>query len=160
MKDIRTGLGYDVHALVENRPLIIGGVTIPYHLGLKGHSDADVLLHTITDALLGALALGDLGMHFPDDDEAFKNVDSRILLRKAVQLIHQEGYIANNVDATIVAQKPKMAPHILKMRKCIAGDLDVDLSRISVKATTSESLGFVGREQGISCHATVLVIQK
>lgn len=160
MKDIRTGLGYDVHALVENRPLIIGGVTIPYHLGLKGHSDADVLLHAITDALLGALALGDLGKHFPDDDEAFKNVDSRILLRKAVQLIQQEGYFTNNVDATIVAQKPKMAPYIPKMRKCIAGDLDVDLSRISVKATTSESLGFVGREQGISCYATVLVTKK
>jgi len=160
MKDIRTGFGYDVHALVKNRPLIIGGVSIPYHLGLKGHSDADVLLHAITDALLGALALGDLGKHFPDDDEAFKDIDSRVLLRKTVKIIAEKGYSTNNLDATVVAQRPKLAPFIPKMRQCIAQDLSVDISKVSVKATTSEKLGFEGREEGISCYASVLVMKE
>lgn len=159
MKDIRTGFGYDVHALVPNRPLIIGGVTIPHHLGLKGHSDADVLLHAITDALLGALALGDLGKHFPDDDEAFKNIDSRILLRKTADIIAKKGYSTHNLDATVVAQKPRLASYIPQMRKYIADDLSVDISRVSVKATTSEKLGFEGQQEGISSYASVLVIK-
>jgi len=159
MNDIRTGLGYDVHALVAGRPLILGGVHIPFEKGLFGHSDADVLLHTVTDAMLGALALGDLGKHFPDDSERFKNIDSRILLRKAYTLIGEKGYGMGNIDAVIVAQKPKLAGYIDEMRQNIAADLQMDLSRVSVKATTSEKLGFEGHGEGISCLCTVLLVK-
>lgn len=154
---MRIGFGYDVHQLVKNRPLIIGGVTIPFEKGLKGHSDADVLLHAITDAILGALALGDIGSNFPDSDDKFENIDSRILLRNAFQLVRGEGYIINNLDATVVAQKPKLSPYIQEMRENIKKDLQSDLSRVSVKATTSERMGFVGREEGISAIAVVLL---
>lgn len=160
MKDIRTGYGYDVHKLVAGRPLIIGGVTIPHISGLVGHSDADVLLHSICDALLGAAALGDIGRQFPDDDETFKDIDSRILLRKCRELIREEKYQISNVDATVVAQRPKMAPYIDSMRQNIAEDLELDKSRISVKATTSEGLGFEGGEKGISALAMVLVFKE
>tara|TARA_R110002126_G_C10487031_1_gene502664 strand:+ start:8209 stop:8694 length:486 start_codon:yes stop_codon:yes gene_type:complete len=157
MTSMRIGYGYDVHKLVEGRKLILGGVEIPHKLGLAGHSDADVLLHAITDALLGALALGDIGKHFPDTDSKYKNADSRILLRKAYQLIKKKGYELGNLDATIVAQEPKLAPYILKIRETISSDLEVNLEDISVKATTSEWLGFEGRKEGISSSAVVLL---
>jgi len=159
MNDIRTGIGFDVHAFAQDRSLILGGVEIRYKLGLKGHSDADVLLHAITDALLGALALGDIGTHFPDNSEKFKNIDSRILLRKSVTLIHDKGYSISNVDATIVAEKPKMAGYIAAMRSNIAEDVGIGVSRISIKATTSEKMGFVGRREGIASLANVLLIK-
>ena len=153
----RIGQGFDVHALVDNRPLIIGGVTIPYDKGLLGHSDADVLLHAVTDALLGALALGDIGKHFPDTDARFKGVDSRVLLRHAYQLVLYQGYTLGNLDATIIAQAPKMAPHIIDMRHNIAADLQVELDQVNVKAKTSEKLGYLGRSEGISCDVVVLL---
>lgn len=156
-QDIRIGYGYDVHRLGPGRELVLGGVSIPHEEGLIGHSDADVLLHALTDALLGSLALGDLGKHFPDTDEAFKDIDSRILLRKAYGLIRKRGYFLGNVDSTIVAQKPKLAPYIDAMREHISQDLAVDLERVAVKATTSEGLGFEGEERGISARATVLI---
>ena len=154
---IRIGQGFDVHALVENRPMIIGGVTIPHPQGLLGHSDADVLLHAVIDALLGALALGDIGTHFPDTDAQFKGADSRILLRHAHQLVQAQGYELGNLDATIIAQAPKMAPHILPMRTNIAADLNADMSQINVKAKTCEKLGFLGRSEGIACEVAVLL---
>lgn len=154
---MRIGYGYDVHKLVEDRKLIIGGVEIPYELGLMGHSDADVLLHAITDALLGALALGDIGKHFPDTDPKYKNVDSRILLRDAYKLIKEKGYELVNLDATIVAQEPKLSPYIAKIRETVSTDLGVELDDVSVKATTSEWLGFEGRKEGISSSAVVLL---
>lgn len=157
--DFRVGYGYDVHKLAEGRKLILGGVTIPYKLGLAGHSDADVLLHAVSDALLGSLALGDIGQHFPDTDRAFKNADSRMLLARVYEHIKEKGYSVVNVDSTIVAQQPKLAPYINGMRNNIADDLDVDISRISVKATTSEELGFEGREEGISAKAVVLILK-
>jgi 2-C-methyl-D-erythritol 2,4-cyclodiphosphate synthase len=157
---LRIGYGYDVHRLVKGRKLILGGVQIPHPKGLQGHSDADVLLHAISDALLGALAMGDIGKHFPDTDQAYKDADSRALLMHVYKLIRQEGYYLVNLDATIVAQKPKLAPHIKRMRENIAGDLDVAVHRVSVKATTSEELGFEGREEGISANAVALVKQK
>jgi len=160
MSKIRVGYGYDVHRLVENRPLILGGVTIPCEKGLDGHSDADVLLHAVTDALLGALALGDIGRHFPDTEAEFKGVDSRILLRKAAELIRAHGYAVGNVDATVVAQRPKLAPYIEEMRSIMAEDLGVEAGDVSVKATTSERLGFEGRGEGISASAVVLVGKK
>ena len=159
MDDIRSGIGFDVHAFTQDRPLILGGVEIPFTLGLKGHSDADVLLHAVTDALLGALALGDIGTHFPDNNKKFKNIDSRILLRKSLTLIHEEGYTISNLDATVVAEKPKLAPHITSMRQNIAGDLELDIARVSIKATTSEKMGFVGRHEGIACMANALLIK-
>lgn len=155
--DFRIGTGYDVHRLVEGRPLILGGVNIEYPLGLDGYSDADVLLHAIGDAMLGALALGDLGKYFPDSDPQFKNADSRKLLQEINNLIYKKGFRLANADATVVAQKPKLAPYILEMRKNISADLQVDLSKISVKATTSEKLGFEGDESGISAQAVVLL---
>lgn len=155
--NIRIGTGFDVHRLVEGRKLILGGVEIPHHLGLDGHSDADVLLHAISDALLGALALGDIGKHFPDTDPEYKNADSRELLRKVVALISENGYGAVNIDATIVAQKPKLAPYIKDMRGNIAKDTNLDIEAVNVKATTSEGLGFEGKEQGVSAQAVVLV---
>lgn len=157
MRNIRIGYGYDVHKLVENRKLILGGVEIPFELGLAGHSDADVLLHAITDALLGAVALGDIGKHFPDTDPQYKNVDSRVLLRDAYKMVRGLGYELGNLDATVVAQEPKLAPYILKIRELISTDLEVDLEDISIKATTSEWLGFEGRKEGISSSAIVLL---
>lgn len=154
---MRIGNGYDVHRLVKDRKLILGGVQIDYELGLLGHSDADVLLHAITDALLGAAALGDLGKHFPDSAAQFKNIDSRILLRKSVELLRNNGYTVVNIDAIIVAQKPKMAPYIEKMRENIAIDCGVEPSRISVKATTEEGLGFTGSGEGIAAYAVCLI---
>lgn len=149
----RFGMGYDVHQLVENRKLIIGGVDIPYEKGLLGHSDADVLLHAISDALLGAAALGDIGKHFPDTDPRYKGADSLKLLEEVGNLLTEKGYVVGNVDATIVAQKPKMLPHIPQMRENIARVLRVDIDQINVKATTEEHLGFTGSGQGISSYA-------
>ena len=149
----RFGMGYDVHQLVENRKLIIGGVDIPYEKGLLGHSDADVLLHAISDALLGAAALGDIGKHFPDTDPRYKGADSLKLLEEVGNLLAVKGYVVGNVDATIVAQKPKMLPHIPQMRENIARVLHVDIDQINVKATTEEHLGFTGSGQGISSYA-------
>ena len=149
----RFGMGYDVHQLVEGRKLIIGGVEIPFEKGLLGHSDADGLLHAISDALLGAAALGDIGKHFPDTDERYKGADSLKLLEEVGRLLAEKGYTVGNVDATIVAQRPKMAPHIPVMRENIARVLHVDVDRINVKATTEEHLGFTGSGQGISAYA-------
>ena len=149
----RFGMGYDVHQLVEGRKLIIGGVEIPFEKGLLGHSDADVLLHAISDALLGAAALGDIGKHFPDTDERYKGADSLKLLEEVGRLLAEKGYTVGNVDATIVAQRPKMAPHIPVMRENIARVLHVDVDRINVKATTEEHFGFTGSGQGISAYA-------
>lgn len=149
----RFGMGYDVHQLVENRKLIIGGVDIPYEKGLLGHSDADVLLHAISDALLGAAALGDIGKHFPDTDPRYKGADSLKLLEEVGNLLAAKGYVVGNVDATIVAQKPKMLPYIPQMRENIARVLRVDIDQINVKATTEEHLGFTGSGQGISSYA-------
>jgi 2-C-methyl-D-erythritol 2,4-cyclodiphosphate synthase len=157
---MRIGHGYDVHRLVEDRKLIIGGVDIPYEKGLLGHSDADVLLHAIADALLGALAMGDIGKHFPDTDPAFKGADSIKLLEHVVGLIQAKGYCVSNLDATIIAQKPKMAPHIQTMRENVARACGVEVDRINVKATTEEGLGFTGTGEGISAHAVVLLTLK
>ena len=156
----RIGQGYDCHALVTGRKLIIGGVDIPHTRGLKGHSDADVLLDAITDALLGALALGDIGKHFPDTDERYRGADSSVLLREAVRLVKTHGYIVGNVDSTIIAQAPKMAPHIASMVTNIASDLDVAVSQVSIKAKTNEKLGYLGREEGIAAEAVVLLVRK
>jgi len=155
--NVRIGQGYDVHRLVENRPLIIGGVTIPYELGLAGHSDADVLLHAICDALLGAAALGDIGKHFPDTDEKYAGADSRKLLRGVANLINEAGYKVVNLDCTIIAQQPKMAPHITTMVQNISADLSVEVGQVSVKATTTEQLGFEGKGEGIAAQAIVLL---
>ncbi|MGB9094037.1 MAG: 2-C-methyl-D-erythritol 2,4-cyclodiphosphate synthase [Gallionella sp.] len=155
---MRIGQGYDVHQLVEGRKLIIGGVDIPYEKGLLGHSDADVLLHAITDALLGAAALGDIGRHFSDADAKYRNIDSRILLREALHLVREQGYRVGNVDATIIAQAPKLAPHIFQMVDNIAADLRVEKSAVNVKATTTEKLGFAGRGEGIAAQAVVLLL--
>lgn len=157
MKTIRIGYGYDIHRLEKGRKLILGGVEIPHSKGLLGHSDADVLLHAITDALLGALALGDIGKHFPDTDPAYKNADSRQLLRHCFNLIQEKGYRLENLDATVIAEQPKLLPYINEMREIIAEDIQSDLSNISIKATTSETIGFVGREEGIAAHVNVLL---
>lgn len=154
----RVGLGYDVHVLDESRSLIIGGLEIPHTHGLKGHSDADVLLHAITDAMLGACALGDIGKLFPDTDAQFKDADSKHLLKEAYKAVQAEGYIINNVDATIIAEKPKFRPHIDQMRTIIAELFDVDIQQVNVKATTSEKVGFVGREEGIAAQAIVSLV--
>ena len=156
---MRIGIGYDVHQLVPDRQLWLGGVLIPHSLGLLGHSDADVLLHAICDALLGAAALGDIGKHFPDKDPQYKNIDSKILLRHRGELLRNEGYTIANIDSIVVAQQPKIAPHIPTMRQTIADTLGIDISQVSVKATTTEHLGFEGREEGISAHAVVLLNQ-
>ncbi|HET9046154.1 MAG TPA: 2-C-methyl-D-erythritol 2,4-cyclodiphosphate synthase [Casimicrobiaceae bacterium] len=154
---MRVGNGFDVHALVEGRPLIIGGVTIPFAKGLAGHSDADVLLHAIADAILGALAEGDLGAHFPDTDARWRGADSRDLLRRVMALAGGRGYRIGNVDATVIAQAPKLAPHVAAMRANIAADLGCEIGQVSVKATTTERLGFTGRGEGIAALATVLL---
>lgn len=156
---MRIGTGYDVHAFEQGRKLIIGGVEIPHERGLAGHSDADVLLHAITDAMLGALALGDIGKLYPDSSADFKDIDSRILLRDAFALIKSKGYAIGNLDAVIVAQRPKMAPYIDAMRENVAGDLETETGRISIKATTTERLGFEGREEGISSQAVILLVK-
>lgn len=156
----RVGLGYDVHAFDEHRPLIIGGIEVPHTKGLKGHSDADVLLHAITDAMLGACALGDIGKLFPDTDPAFKDADSKQLLVEAYAAVKKEGFTINNVDATIIAEKPKFRPHIDTMRQVIADLFEVEIGRVNVKATTSEKLGFTGREEGIAAQAIVSLTQK
>lgn len=154
---IRIGHGYDVHAFAENRKCIIGGVEIPYEKGLLGHSDADVLLHAISDSLLGAAALGDIGKHFPDTDPEFNGADSLVLLSKVNELLESKGYKVVNVDATVIAQAPKLAPFILEMRENIAKALKTDVEFISVKATTEEKLGFTGRKEGISAHSVCLI---
>ncbi|CAI8733618.1 MULTISPECIES: 2-C-methyl-D-erythritol 2,4-cyclodiphosphate synthase [Bacillus] len=156
----RIGQGFDVHEFAEGRPLIIGGITIPHEKGLLGHSDADVLLHTIADACLGAIAAGDIGKHFPDTDPAFKDADSAVLLQKVWEFVREQGYELGNLDCTIIAQKPKMAPHIENMRKRISELLETSIGNINVKATTTEKLGFTGREEGIASQAVVLLQKK
>lgn len=156
---MRIGHGYDVHRLVEGRKLILGGVTIPYEKGLLGHSDADVLLHALSDALLGAAALGDIGQHFPDSDERYHGADSRVLLRAVVRMLQEHGYEIGNVDCTILAQRPKLAGFIPKMRENIASDLSVSVDCVSVKATTEEGLGFTGEGAGIAAHAVALIMK-
>ncbi|PFG02649.1 2-C-methyl-D-erythritol 2,4-cyclodiphosphate synthase [Bacillus sp. es.036] len=154
---MRVGHGFDVHKLVEGRPCIIGGVTIPFEKGLLGHSDADVLLHSVADACLGAIGEGDIGKHFPDTDEAFKDADSKELLRHVYGIVKEKGFVLGNVDGTIIAQLPKMAPHISAMREVIAELLEADISQVNVKATTSENLGFTGRGEGIAAEVVVLL---
>ena len=155
---MRIGMGYDVHKLVIGRDLIMGGVKIPFEKGLLGHSDADVLLHAISDSLLGAAALGDIGKHFPDTDPNFKGADSLMLLKEVGRLIKKEGYNIGNIDATIIAQKPKMLPHILSMRENIARVLEIEVNQINVKATTEEGLGFTGSLEGISSQSIALLL--
>lgn len=155
----RVGMGYDVHKLVTGRKLILGGVEIQHDLGLLGHSDADVLLHAIKDAILGAAALGDIGRHFPDTDEAYKGISSMVLLSKVKDLILKEGYKVNNIDATIAAQQPKIAPYIKAMNENIAQTLKIEVSQVNVKATTTEGLGFVGNKEGIAAYAIVSLIK-
>lgn len=156
---IRVGFGYDVHKLVEGRELWLGGIKIPHTMGLLGHSDADVLIHAICDALLGAANMRDIGYHFPDTAEETLNVDSKILLRKTIDLIATKGYTLGNVDATVCAERPKINPHVEKMRECLAEVMKADPDDISIKATTTEKLGFTGREEGISAYATVLIVK-
>ena len=157
MSGFRIGHGYDVHKLVENRRLILGGVEIPHTLGLLGHSDADVLVHAVMDALIGAMALGDIGKHFPDNDNAYLDISSLKLLSRVKDLLSENGYTVSNIDATVIAQKPKLASHIEAMRENIAQTLEISVSQINVKATTEEHLGFTGREEGIAAHAVVLI---
>ncbi|KUP04601.1 2-C-methyl-D-erythritol 2,4-cyclodiphosphate synthase [Bacillus coahuilensis m2-6] len=156
----RIGQGFDVHQLVEGRPLILGGITIPYEKGLLGHSDADVLLHVVADAALGAVAKGDIGHHFPDTDAAFKDADSSVLLERVWEVVKEEGYELCNIDCTIIAQKPKMAPYVGQMRERIAQILEADASQVNVKATTTEKLGFTGRGEGIAAQCTILLTKK
>ncbi|GAA6395984.1 2-C-methyl-D-erythritol 2,4-cyclodiphosphate synthase [Solibaculum mannosilyticum] len=154
---MRIGHGYDVHRLVEGRPLIVGGVEIPYEKGLLGHSDADVLLHAIADALLGSVGLGDIGLHFPDTDARFKDADSSLLLEHVVQLLRERTYRVGNIDATIVAQRPKMRPYIQQMRDNVANICGVEADQVNIKATTEEGLGFTGRGEAVAAHAVCLV---
>lgn len=156
---MRIGQGFDVHQLVEGRPLIIGGITIPYEKGLLGHSDADVLLHTVADACLGAVAEGDIGKHFPDTDPEFKDADSKKLLADVWTIVKEKGYKLGNVDCTIIAQMPKMRPYIDQMREVIAGLLEASIEEVNVKATTTEKLGFAGREEGIAAQVTILLVK-
>ncbi|NJM15489.1 MAG: 2-C-methyl-D-erythritol 2,4-cyclodiphosphate synthase [Bacteroidales bacterium] len=157
---MRIGHGFDVHQLAAGEELVIGGLTIPHYKGTVGHSDADVLLHAICDALLGALALGDIGQHFPNNDEQYKGIDSKILLQKVNLLIKEKGYTVNNVDSTVALQKPKLMPYIAQMRQTIAQILNIATDCVSVKATTTEKLGFEGQEQGVSAHAVVLLVAR
>ena len=157
---IRIGHGYDVHKLVEDRKLIIGGVDIPHEKGLLGHSDADVLVHAVMDSMLGALALGDIGKHFPDTDNAYNGANSILLAKKVMKIIDSNGYTVGNVDSTIIAQAPKLAPFIDQMRNNIANALGISVDRISIKATTEEKLGFTGAKEGIAAHAVCLLIKK
>lgn len=157
---MRVGLGYDVHKLVENRKLIMGGVDIPYEKGLLGHSDADVLLHAIKDSILGAAALGDIGKHFPDTDQDYKNANSMDLLRQVGILLNSKGYLVNNLDATIIAQKPKISPYIEEMRNNVSLALNLEVDKINIKATTTEGLGFVGIEEGIAAQSIASIVKK
>lgn len=157
--DFRVGNGFDVHRLVEDRRCIICGVDIPYNRGLLGHSDADVALHALSDALLGAAALGDIGKHFPDTDPRWEGADSRMLLREVVAILAREGFRPLNADVTIIAQAPKMLPYIQQMRQNVASDLGLDIDRVSIKATTTERLGFTGRGEGIAAQASVMIIK-
>ena len=159
MNNIRIGYGYDVHKFIEGRKLILGGIEVPFDRGLEGHSDADVLLHAITDAILGALALGDIGSHFPDDDPEYKNADSIDLLRHCYSLVLEKGYVIGNLDATVIAEKPKLRTHIDSIRSSIAKILKTGVENISVKATTSEKMGFAGREEGMVAHCAILLIR-
>lgn len=154
---IRIGQGYDVHKLVDDRPLILGGVTIEYEKGLAGHSDADVLIHSLCDAMIGAAGKGDIGQHFPDTDDSYSDIDSRILLRKVVLLLLRDGWKLVNADLTIIAQAPKMAPHIAEMCSLLADDMNIDEAQLNIKATTTEKLGFCGRGEGIAALAVVLI---
>lgn len=156
---LRIGNGIDVHAFMEGVPLVLGGVTIPYNRGLRAHSDGDVVIHALCDAILGALAKGDIGQHFPDTSNQYRGIDSRILLRNVVKIMNQDGYGIGNADLTVVAQAPKLAPYIIAMRKNLAEDLLTLIENVSIKATTSERLGFTGREEGIACLANVLLIK-
>jgi 2-C-methyl-D-erythritol 2,4-cyclodiphosphate synthase len=158
--DLRTGIGFDVHAFAEGRKLILGGIEIQHEKGLAGHSDADALLHAVTDALLGSLALGDIGTHFPDDDPRYKNADSTVFLKKASELLRNRGYYVNNIDVMVMLQKPKISPYIQKMKDKISKMLEISSERISIKATTTERLGFVGREEGISVMAVASIVKK
>jgi 2-C-methyl-D-erythritol 2,4-cyclodiphosphate synthase len=160
MVKMRIGHGYDVHRFCEGRPLFLGGIEVPHEKGLLGHSDADVLLHAVCDALLGAAALGDIGKHFPDNDNSFKNIDSKLLLEKTVALLDEKGYEVGNIDATVIAQRPKLAPYINDMKNCIANICRVEPDRVNVKATTEEKLGFTGREEGISAHCVCIINEK
>lgn len=153
----RIGHGFDVHAFDSHRPLILGGIELEHHQGLAGHSDADVLLHTIADSILGALALGDIGKFFPDNDPAYKDMDSKVLLAQVVDKMHALDYFVNNVDATIMAEAPKMRPHIDAMREVVARILNIDMNHVNIKATTTERLGFTGREEGIAAEAVILL---
>jgi 2-C-methyl-D-erythritol 2,4-cyclodiphosphate synthase len=154
---MRIGHGYDAHTFAAGRPLILGGVTIPYEKGLAAHSDGDAVIHALCDALLGAAALGDIGSYFPDTDKEFKNIDSRILLRKVIELIHDENLKLINADITIQAQAPKMAPYLDEMKKNLASDLNTEIGNINIKATTTEGMGFIGRKEGIAVHAVTLL---
>ncbi|MDZ7772305.1 MAG: 2-C-methyl-D-erythritol 2,4-cyclodiphosphate synthase [Balneolaceae bacterium] len=155
---VRIGYGYDIHRLQEGRPLVLGGVEIDFEQGLAGHSDADVLIHAVCDALLGALALGDIGTHFPDTDPQYRGADSRAFLRAAARMIKERGWRVGNIDCTVVAEQPKLAPHISRMREVMAGELDADPNRLSVKATTGEGMGPEGRGEGISARAVALLV--
>ena len=155
---MRIGYGFDAHRLASGRPLILGGVTIPHDRGLEAHSDGDVLIHALCDALLGAAALGDIGAHFPDSSENYAGIDSRILLRSVIDLLAESGWQVGNVDVTIIAQVPKLAPYIPKMRETLARDMKTDISAISIKATTTETMGYVGRKEGITAHAVALIL--
>ena len=156
---LRIGYGIDFHQLLEGRDLVIGGVTIPHHKGALGHSDADVLLHAICDALLGAACLGDIGVHFPDTSSEFKNIDSKILLAKTRTLIEAEGYSVGNIDASLCLEAPKIKPYVVQMQETIAGILGIDIKDVSIKATTTETMGFVGRQEGLVAHAVCLIHQ-
>ena len=157
---IRVGIGYDVHRLVSDRPLILGGVQIPFHKGLDGHSDADVVIHAMSDALLGSLALGDIGYYFPDTEPKNKNLDSFVILKRVLQIVSDEGYFPYNFDVVIHAQKPRISPFVQEMRKHLSEGLLIDISFVSVKATTTEGLGFIGREEGIAAHAICSVVKR
>lgn len=157
---IRVGMGFDVHKLVEGRELWLGGVKIPYNYGLLGHSDADVVIHALCDAILGAAALRDIGCHFPDNDPAYKGIDSKILLKKTIELLDRSGYVFGNADITICCETPKLNPHIPDMQKTLANCIGVDKDCVSIKATTTEKLGFTGRSEGISAYATVLIAKR
>ncbi|WP_312701268.1 2-C-methyl-D-erythritol 2,4-cyclodiphosphate synthase [Sedimentibacter sp.] len=157
---MKIGIGYDVHALASNRKLIIGGVQIPYEMGLDGHSDADVLVHAVMDSLLGAMGRGDIGRMFPDTDDKYKDADSRVLLRQVVKHMKDTGFVLGNLDAVIIAQKPKMSPYIDKMKNNLACDMETDVSNINIKATTTEKLGFEGRGEGIAAQAVCLLEDK
>ena len=160
MKKFRIGNGFDVHKLVEGRELVLGGVKIPSNIGCLAHSDGDVLVHALCDALLGAVALGDIGLHFPDNDNTFKGIDSTLLLKKCVEMVDNKGYEICNVDSTIALQRPKLRPHIDSMRERLAAVMNIPMEDVSIKATTTEGLGFEGRGEGVSAYATVLLIEK